>query len=85
MGDGASGAGLDVVRDGLGARVLLDGFAGLVDLGDAFEALEDGGLLIEPARKSPLVLNIRWWPTPAERPAVGGGGGFWTIPKSFQE
>jgi hypothetical protein len=42
------------------AVVLLDGFAGLDDLGDAFEALEDGGLLIEPARKSPPVLGNRW-------------------------
>jgi hypothetical protein len=60
VGDGASDGGLDVVRGKIGAAVLLDGFSGLDDLGDAFEALEDGGLLIEPVRNSPLVLGNLW-------------------------
>lgn len=59
--------------------------AGLDDLGDAFEALEDGGLLIEPARKSPLVLGTRWWPIPGARPTAGGGGGLWIVPEAFNE
>ena len=62
MGDGESGAGLDAVRGIIGdasTGALVEGFAGLPDLGEAFEALEDGGLLIEPARKSPLVLGNR--------------------------
>lgn len=60
VGDGASDGGLDVVvRDRIGAVVLLDGFSGLDDLGDELEALEDGGLLIELARKSPPVLGKR--------------------------
>ena len=59
--DDASEAGLDVVRGKMGDMVL-DGFAGLDDLGDSdgFEALEDGGLLMEPVRKSSPVLGNRW-------------------------
>lgn len=70
VGEGARGVGLDGIRGktgDMGTVVLLDGFAGLDDLGDGFaglddlgDALEDGGLLIEPARKSPLVLGNRW-------------------------
>ena len=57
MGDGASDDGLDVVvRDKIGAEVLIEGFRGLDDLGDEFE---DGGLLNELARKSPPVLGNR--------------------------
>lgn len=58
MGDGASRAGLGAVRDKIGdvsTGALLDGFAGLDDLGE-----EDGGLLTEPVRESPLVLGNRW-------------------------
>jgi hypothetical protein len=57
--DGGSDAGLDIVRGKTGA-VVLDDFARLDDLGDAFSASEDGRLLMEPVRKSPPVLGNRW-------------------------
>jgi len=40
-------------------------------LPERVEGLEDAGLLIELARRSPLVLDVRWCPT---RGRVVGGG-----------
>jgi len=54
---------------GIGAEV--DGLAGLVDRVEAPDALEDGLLLNELARRRPPVLGVRWCPG-AERTANGG-------------
>ena len=55
--------GLLVERSPGGATVSeVDGLAGLADRVDAPDALEDGPLLKELARRRPLVLGVRWCP-----------------------
>jgi len=55
-----------VVKRSLGGAIAaeVDGLAGLADRVDAPDALEDGPLLKELARRRPLVLGVRWCPGP---------------------
>jgi hypothetical protein len=71
---GESGGLIDVlVERSLGGAIVaeVDGLAGLADRVDAPDALEEGPLLKELARRRPLVLGVRWCPG-AGRVANGG-------------
>ena len=71
VGEGGGFIDVLVERSLGGAAAEVDGLAGLADRVDAPDALEDGPLLKELARKRPLVLEVRWCPGP-DRVANGG-------------
>ena len=71
---GEGGGFIDVLVErslGAAAAAEVDGLAGLADRVDAPDALEDGPLLKELARRRPFVLEVRWCPGP-DRVANGG-------------
>jgi len=72
VGEGGGFIDVLVERSLAGATAAeVDGLAGLADRVDAPDALEDGPLLKELARRRPLVLEVRWCPA-ADRVANGG-------------